>query len=296
MRLSTSTNLLALNRNGQLTDTIECLRRCAEVGYKVFDLNFRFIHFDEFFLIHDDWEKKVDIIGNEAAKLGVEFSQAHIPYYNLDQVDKYLTDSELNKWKEDMCKRAYYASSMLGVKWATSHGFTAVEHNCELKASKQKNLEYFKPYLELAKKLNVGIAIENMCDFHGSIIPRRYTAAYEELVDLVDTINDKSVGICWDFGHANIMEYDQPKALKYIGKRLKATHVNDNFGVLDTHNMPFMGKVKWEEIMKTLVEIGYEGDFTYEIHGMVDHMPAPLKDTAVKYSYEVGQYLLSLAK
>ncbi|HEY8420158.1 MAG TPA: sugar phosphate isomerase/epimerase family protein [Thermoclostridium sp.] len=295
MRLSTSTNIYAINRSGPLTDTIECMRRCADAGFKVLDFNFRFIKFDEFFLIRDDWEKEIEKIGNEAAKLGIEFSQSHIPYYNLDQKDKYLSDPELHEWFEKMCLRAYHASAALGVKWAVAHGFTAVEENCSLEASKKKNHDYFGPYIEVAKKLGIGLAIENMCDFYGSIIPRRYTATYEELVDLVDSFNDPSVGICWDFGHANLMEYDQCKALRYVGKRLKATHVNDNFGLLDVHTLPFAGKIKWEGIMKTLTEIGYEGDFTYEIHGFVDRMPEALKDSAVKFAYEVGQYLLSLA-
>lgn len=296
MRLSTSTNIFAVNRSGPLTDTVECLRKCADIGYKVFDINFRFIKFKEFFLVQDDWERKVDEIGNEAARLGVEFSQSHIPYYNLDQTDKYLTDPELNKWQEEMCRRAYYASAALGVKWAAVHGFTAVDKNCEVRGSRKKNLDYFAPYVEIAKKVGIGIAIENMCDFYGTTIPRRYTASYEDLVDLVDSFNDSAVGICWDFGHANIMRYNQSEALKYVGKRLKSTHVDDNFGVMDTHNLPFMGTVSWESIMKTLVEIGYEGDFTYEAHGMVDHLPLPLKESAVKFSFEVGQYLLSLAK
>jgi sugar phosphate isomerase/epimerase len=295
MRLSTSTNIFAVNRTGPLTDIIECMRKCAEIGYKVMDINLRFIKFDEFFLNKDNWEEEVDKIGNEAAKLGIEFSQSHIPYYNLDQVDEYLVNPELHAWFEEMCLRAYHASAMLGVKWAAAHGFTATEENCTHKASKQKNHDYFGPYIEVAKKLGLGIAIENMCDFHGSIIPRRYTATYEELVDLVDSFNDPSVGICWDFGHANVMEYDQCEAIRYIGKRLKATHVNDNFGLLDIHTLPFAGKIEWEGIMKTLTEIGYEGDFTYEIHGFVDRMPKELKESAVKFSYEVGQYLLSLA-
>lgn len=295
MRLSTSTNIYAVNRTGPLTEVIECMRKCADAGFKVMDFNFRFIKFDEFFLIKDDWEKEIDKIANEAAKLGIEFSQSHIPYYNLDQVDKYLSDPELHKWFEEMCLRAYHASAALGVKWAVVHGFTATEENCSLEASKKKNHDYFGPYIEVAKKLGIGIAIENMCDFYGSIIPRRYTATYEELVDLVDSFNDSSVGICWDFGHANLMEYDQCRALRYVGKRLKATHVNDNFGLLDIHTLPFTGKVQWEGIMKTLTEIGYEGDFTYEIHGFVDRMPEALKDSAVKFAFEVGQYLLSLA-
>ena len=74
------------------------MRYFQEIGYKVMDINLRFIKFDEFFLNKDNWEEEVDKIGNEAAKLGIEFSQSHIPYYNLDQVDEYLVNPELHAW------------------------------------------------------------------------------------------------------------------------------------------------------------------------------------------------------
>lgn len=46
--------------------------------------------------------------------------------------------------------------------------------------------------------------------------------------------------------------------------------------------------------MKTLTEIGYEGDFVYEIT-LNKSMPEELKLDAAKLAYQVGQYLLSLA-
>jgi len=295
MRLSTSTNIMGVNRDGSLTGLTECMRTCAETGYKVLDINFRFVKFADFFLAQDDWEDHLDRMKNEAVKLGIEFSQCHIPYYHpINEIDEYMTDPEKHEWFEKMCERAYHAAAALGVKWAVAHAFTAIDKNCERRASREKNLAYFGPYLELAKKLGIGIAIENLADFYNSPIPRRYSAAYEDLVELVDAFDDQSIGICWDFGHANLMNYDQCEALRFIGKRLKATHVNDNFGVSDTHNLPFMGTIKWEGIMKTLAEIGYEGDFTYEIHGMVDRLPSELKGHAIQYSFEVGNYLISL--
>ncbi|CAG7617945.1 sugar phosphate isomerase/epimerase family protein [Paenibacillus allorhizosphaerae] len=296
MRLSTSTNIFTVNRNGgPLTDTLECIRHCAEVGYSVLDIDFRFVRHPEFFLIQDDWEWQFEAIGNEANKHGIEFSQSHMPFYDpFHPADPYYTDPELRAWFESMCERAYYASSALGVKWAVVHGFTAFDKNGASKASKQQTIAYYSPYLELAKRLGVGIAFENMYDAVGPVFQRRYTASYEELVDLVQSFHDEAVGICWDFGHANMMKYDQCEALRYIGKHLKATHVSDNFGEADTHQLPFMGTAPWEDIMKTLAEIGYNGDLTFEVYGATNHLPASLKQSVLRLSHETGQYLLSL--
>lgn len=48
--------------------------------------------------------------------------------------------------------------------------------------------------------------------------------------------------------------------------------------------------------MHILKEIKYQGDFTYEIHRYITQLPDALVVAALKYSVEVGNYLLSLAK
>ena len=143
----------------------------------------------------------------------------------------------------------------------------------------------------------MGLAIENLWDYN--IAPRRrYTSNAEELVDLVDTLakDYDNVGICWDFEHANIMKQAQTPALTMVGERLKATHVSDNIGIENDHILPFYGYTDWEEIMRVLKDIGYQGDFTYEIHRYTTQLPEALIIPALKYSIEVGNYLLSLAK
>ena len=46
--------------------------------------------------------------------------------------------------------------------------------------------------------------------------------------------------------------------------------------------------------MPLLKEIGYEGDFTYEVHGFFSGLPDELRVRAGKFAYEVGQYLIGL--
>ncbi len=91
-----------------------------------------------------------------------------------------------------------------------------------------------------------------------------------------------SVGICWDFGYANLMDLDQPGALRYIGKRPKTTHVADNSGYYDDHIMPVLRKIR------------YEGDFAYEIHNATSRLPGTLPDKIGRYCLLVGRYLLDL--
>lgn len=155
----------------------------------------------------------------------------------------------------------------------------------------------FKPVIQHAAQKNVGIAIENLWDFN--IAPkRRYTTTAEELVDLVDSLHKdfENVGICWDVEHADIMQQAQGPALRMIGSRLKATHISDNVGVKYDHVLPFDGYTDWNAFMKLLKEIKYGGDFTYEIHRYTSQLPDAMVPAALRYSVEMGNYLLSLAE
>ncbi len=133
-----------------------------------------------------------------------------------------------------------------------------------------------------------------MADFPVHELKRHYGAMVEELCDLVDAFDSSYVGICWDFGHANMMYSDQNDCLRYIGKRLKATHVHDNFGAWDEHLPTFFGNIKWEPLVKTLKEINYQGDFSFEVRRISSHLPGELKNSLWVYTRGLGKYLLSI--
>lgn len=290
MRLSTSTNIM--HRVGEQAGAIsigECLRRCAQAGYRVMDINFVDQCREGRPLRANDWEAWVDRVGETAARYGLTFSQSHAWFYNVCDTTR-PDRAEYEEW----VRRSIVASGRLGVRWVVMHAGTVNRDYYSPVESKRRNLAYFAPFVELARKSGCGIAIENMADFGG--FRRRYTASPEELVDLVDTIHDPAVGICWDFGHGNLCRLDQAASLRLIGSRLKATHVADNHGSEDEHLAPFMGTVPWPELMRTLHEIGYTGDFTYEIHKFTWNVPEPLRDAMLAYTVRLGEYLVGLSE
>lgn len=218
------------------------------------------------------------------------FSQAHSPFYNFcaaDVPDKTLLD--------ELIARAVVCSARLGVKWLVIHAGTAFGSASLVRDSKAGSAAALKPIIELAAKHGVGIAIENLWDLN--IAPlRRYTTTAEELMDLVECLPYDNVGVCWDFEHAELMGQDQEKALTLVGDKLKATHVSDYTDAVSDHILPFSGKTDWPAIMKILKNTGYKGDFTYEIHRHTDRLPRELVPSALRHSFEVGQYLLSLSQ
>ena len=291
MRLSTSTNIMDRFEKVQgVVSMEECLSSCAKAGYKVIDMNFHDMSNPGMPVSHDNWESWVDRINEYAKGLGLEFSQSHSHFYHF--LSPRVTDKE---WHEELIRRSFIGSSKLGVKWMVMHAATYKEQGFSFRKSLELNLERFKQYLEMAHKYNVGIAIENLYD-PLDVFYRTFSSAPEELIELVDKLNDELVGVCWDFGHANLAANDQNESLKLIGKRLKATHVNDNDKLKDRHLLPFYGVIEWEPIMKTLKEIDYQGDFTFEITPFLDRVPPVIRQKALEHTVEVGNYLISLAK
>lgn len=51
-------------------------------------------------------------------------------------------------------------------------------------------------------------------------------------------------------------------------------HLHDNYGTRDDHSMPYFGTIDWDEIMRALRDIGYEGTFNYEV--AATHLPMAL--------------------
>ena len=291
MRLSTATSFFGNNIDGTYIPFLESVKRCKAAGFNVLDATFCHALFGKTDLVKDDWQDRIHNLRNETEKLGVEFSQSH-PVFIPGDINK--QPQEVQDVYKEMMRRSIIASSILGVKWAVLHpveerNITAFDTEFNIK----KNFEFFAPVVELARKYNVGVAFENMLERVTS--KRRFCSHAGELAALVDAYNDSMVGACWDFGHGNLLYKNQGIALRTLGKRLKATHVADNYGLDDDHMFPFHGNIDWPSIMPVLTEIGYEGDFTYETHKEFDKLPDNVKDTLAKAAYEIGTYCLSLA-
>jgi len=299
MELSTSTCLFPSKRNGKRISLIDSINMCYECGYRHIDLNLCSASNKKSGneLVGDDWEAQIEAIGNVGAKLGISFTQSHPPYdSNFWRDDGKGTTGEQREWYMESVRRSVIASARLGVNWAIIHAQTDCERgDMSLKQNIKANVEFYTPIVEWAKKYGTGIAIENMAEFDSIKTKNRFTAIVEEQIAIIDTLNDTAVGGCWDFGHAEMVYTNQVPALRKLGKRLKATHVQESDGSFDDHYLPYVyGKTNWEELMPLLKEIDYQGDFTYEAHGFFKKIPDELRIEAGKFSYKMGMYLINL--
>ncbi|MEG1687535.1 MAG: sugar phosphate isomerase/epimerase family protein [Angelakisella sp.] len=289
MELSTTVNFFILEHNKGMQPYFDELRNYKELGFSKLDCIFCNATEPDSPLRRDDWMQWGEQIAQESRRLGITYPQCHMPYYNFAASPTAL-DSDL----EELIRRSVILAATLGAPWTVSHPATAYGEWNMTEASKKVNLAYFSRYVALGEQYHIGIAIENMADFPGQGYKRSYCATVEELCDLVDSLNSPYAGICWDFGHANLVYQEQAPCLRAIGKRLKALHVHDNKGDTDSHLPPFFGNIAWEQLLPVLPEIGYRGEFSFEIKRIPWRLPKELRNAQWIYAKTAGTYLLSL--
>lgn len=297
MFISTSTNIHSWLPDGRVSSVEECVERCLKAGFTHFDANLCDNASTGQPLTRDNWEEWALGLRRHADSLGVDYPISHAPFYNVCEpenhpISAFFPGKEL---QEELVRRAIITSGILGVKWIVFHaGMVTSGGIYDDEASLEKNLEYFRPWLEFAKQHGCGIALENLVGVKGR--GAHYVGRVKNLIQLVDAFDDPAVGICWDFGHANMTIERQADSLRLVGKRLKVTHVADNHGETDEHVAPYLGTVPWGEILPVLAEIGYEGGFNYEIHRHTARLPDEVRDAQLKYLYELARHMVSLAK
>lgn len=102
---------------------------------------------------------------------------------------------------------------------------------------------------------NVKIAIENTTSPSGTAL---------KTTELARSFPEERVGVCNDIGHANVIE-SPAYALVTTNSLLMNVHVSDNAGDSDDHLPPGDGRVNWNRIIQTLIEIDYRGPLTLEV-------------------------------
>ena len=257
-----------------------------EAGFNYISVNFyEMLGKTEF-----DWKKAIEHIQNILSKFNIECVQTHPYYYDL------LISSEIIKEEcEFAIEQAIIVSGVLGAKWCALHPRSSITSGFSVKKSLEDNKRDFSKYLELAKKHNTGLAAENLPIFSG-LTPSMpfYSSNYYDLCELVDSFNDGSMAICWDTGHANLMHFDQADAIRFLGERIKCTHIHNNDKKRDEHFPPDNGNIEWDKVMSAFVSVGYDGPLTLETHCLypVDDL---LKNFA-RYNYGCLEYLENLAR
>lgn len=240
-------------------------------------------------LMGDRLEEGVAISRDYARSAGVAFEVCHLPF----GVKVGGTEEEVRPFNEAMHK-AIDAAKLLGVEYAVLHpNTTTVPMECfDRQAQYDSVMAHLTPFAEHAAKIGLNIVVENMRVVPNGTPVHRYCQNPDELCDIADALG---IGICWDFGHANINAKDsgipQSEALAYVGSRLKVLHVNDNVAEDDLHLPPFIGNTDWKDAMKGLASTGFNGLFNYELG--TARIASSLRDDFARYIVDAAKEIMS---
>lgn len=252
MKLSTTTcDLAAYYQDKSIAAPLKGMKA---TGFTHIDLSMsKILYKDSPWLTEDGWKKEVEDCISVANSEEFDLCQAHSPYINAfdnDERTQALVTALSNSIK---------ACSMLGIKNTVVHpialyGATPAQFT-------KKNIEYYKQFDELSQKENVNILMENSSSKWN---PQCYIRTGKELSEFVELANIKNMYVCWDIGHGNVQGLNQYVELCNIGKKLKAIHIHDNYGNEDSHVMPLVGVTNFDDVMRGLIDIEYDGNFTFE--------------------------------
>lgn len=229
----------------------ERVRYLYEAGFRYVDLSLYHVKENDP-LFGDEWREAAEALLAYAEGLGMRFVQSHAPAVNC------LRSEEDFERGIKAVSRAIEVCGVLGIPTTVTHaGYNAAFDET---AWREGNLRFYRALLPLAEKSGVRVLVENSA--HANL-RGYYLYRGCELRAFADAMDHPNFGVCWDTGHAN-MEGAQYDEILALGDALAAIHFHDNHGEKDEHLIPLMGTMNVDEVVHALVDIGFEGPFTFE--------------------------------
>ena len=253
-----STTTRCLGEKNNITNFKNGIKMIGKSNFK--NANFNFFEIQELL----DNDNYIEIFENIIKDCNINFNIAHAPIHFPFFFNDYHSLNKKELYEQRIIKSIELASK-IGVKWIVIHigTFLNEDSKYDVKKSISENIIYLNKFVEYGIKNNIKIAIEN-----GTNLTNEVTPSIDELINIVDYFNNiynkEVMGICFDFGHANVAKLNIYEEIKKIGNRLKVTHIHDNYGS-DTHSFPFDGNIDWRLVSRALEEINYCGELTLEV-------------------------------
>lgn len=290
MKLATTTGDFSRYTSSQL-EIMEYIRRA---GFKYLDYNFGIDYQGRTGAFSADWREYIQTVQKQAERLGVRFVQAHAPMGTplAEGSETFIADN----------LRCMEVCAALGIKNLVVH--SGYLPNISREECFARNKAFYQPLLERAEVLDMNILTEN---FNKMSKPDVFWVDNaEDLLALIEYVDHPRFHAVWDAGHGNLQEMPQQEALRILGDHVYALHVQDNMGERDQHFAPFFGTMNPDSLMQGLLEIGYQGYFTFEAnlppavkrrpHEGEEPLrlpPIEVKQKGEELLYEIGKAILT---
>ena len=281
------------------------------------DSKFRYINLEQpgslpayFAESDDDWKRLADEWGNAAADAGVTFVVSHAPCLRMPG-SNHLQPADAETYRANLraFRRSIEICHVLNIDRIVVHACP----NGNKEEFYKYNYRFYRDMFDLMEKHQISVLTENF-DY-----PGLHLSTGDDLREFIEYVDHPLLAACWDTAHGN-MNSETRKISQYqniiaIGDQLKGLHISDNFGDCHHHSWPFAGIINFDSVMQGLVDVNYDGYFTFEAsYTLLHHKNIPyhrepwehngqivtklldpsieLKKSAVELLYETGKYML----
>jgi len=280
MKLVTQTDNLAERFDDQTAVKMIC-----ENGFDGIDFSMFKMQNDDDILNQASYAEHAKGLLKIASDYGIGFEQAHAPFPSMKE-----NNAEYNAKIFEKLVRSLEIAGILDAKICVVHPVFFSENK------KERNLELYHKLEPYAKDFGVKIALENMWGWDNvnkKCCPNVCSVA-SEFNDYYDSLNSENFTTCLDLGHCGLVGESAGDMIREMGHdRLGALHIHDNDNVHDSHFLPYVMDMDWDDILKALGEIDYKGHFTYEADYFLKRFPDDLMPACLRFMHDVGRSMMN---
>lgn len=281
MILSVDTNVLR-----DKYDDITAIKMIKEAGFDAYDYSM-FRAKGEKDMLGEDYLERAYNLKRVADEIGILCRQAHAPFSFMHTNKFDISDPEYLK-----IVRSMEVASILGAKNIIVH--TVKKDLPEGFDLEGYSREFYRSFIPYCKKFNINISVENLVGRHPET-KEKFEVFSNPVrhIEFVKSLDSKYFNICIDVGHSALLGYMPEDVINSMDSNLfKTIHIHDNDFERDSHILPFEGKIDWDAVTKALANIGYDGDFSFELEGLFYRLDDKLLSAGLRFAEATGRVLI----
>lgn len=199
-------------------------------------------------------EKTIEAGARTFRERGIRIFSVHAPFGDDDSLSG--LDDEKREKAVDKHRTLLHKTAPAGVSVLVIHPGARAEEK-DMPRMEDILLPSLEILVETAEELDVKLALENM-------LPDHPGCESTKLRGTVEKICSPYLGICFDTGHAHVVEEGVRNAFETLKDLVVALHIQDNDGTHDMHLQPPYGTIDWDEFSRLLGEIHFEDPMLIE--------------------------------
>lgn len=212
----------------------------------------------------------------------------------------YPGEDTKNDYLIEVTKKMFAVCQYLGCKYIVLH--PVPRPDLHKAVEKEYNLQFYRRLIPEAKKYHITICLENLFKHRDHECFEGACSDAYEACWYIDKLNEEAeeriFGLCLDVGHVNVAGRNLYQFITTLGDRIVTLHIHDNDGNSDSHLIPYTQvdrtggrlSIEWENFIRGLKEIGYEGVLSFETAGGIHLLPEELRKSGFRFISDIGKY------